>query len=150
MVIECFDYCIIHKEMELIGYVIMSNHIHMIVQSKEGKLSDLVRDFKKFTASTILQKIKNGPESRKEWMLDQFYDAAQTHDRNQNFHFWRYGHHPKEIYTSRFMWSKLDYIHQNPVRAGIVEIASHYLYSSAIDYHTAKKGLLPLKKFECT
>jgi REP element-mobilizing transposase RayT len=34
--------------MVLYGYVIMFNHIHLIVQSKEGRLSDLVRDFKKF------------------------------------------------------------------------------------------------------
>ena len=35
----------------------MSNHIHLIVQSKKGKLSDLIRDFKKFTATKILEKI---------------------------------------------------------------------------------------------
>ena len=48
------------------GYVIMSNHIHLIIQSEEGKLSDLVRDFKKFTAKNILEKIQSEPESRRE------------------------------------------------------------------------------------
>jgi REP element-mobilizing transposase RayT len=57
-VIECFDYCIKNKRMILYSYVIMSNHIHMIVQSNEGKLSDLIRDFKKYTSKTILEKIK--------------------------------------------------------------------------------------------
>ena len=57
-IIECFDYCIKNKGMILYGYVVMSNHIHMIIQSNDGKLSDLLRDFKKFTAKKILDKIK--------------------------------------------------------------------------------------------
>ena len=52
------DYCIKNKGMIVYAYVIMSNHIHMVVQSNDGKLSDLLRDFKKFTATTILDKIK--------------------------------------------------------------------------------------------
>ena len=66
IVIESLDYCIKNKGMLLYGYVIMSNHIHLIIQSEEGKLSDLIRDFKKFTAKNILKKIQNSPESRKE------------------------------------------------------------------------------------
>jgi len=66
IVIDCFDYCIKNKGMILYGYVIMSNHIHLVVQSEEGKLSDLIRDFKKFIAKNILDKIQNIPESRKE------------------------------------------------------------------------------------
>jgi REP element-mobilizing transposase RayT len=71
-VIECLDYCIEQKGMVLYGYVIMSNHIHLIVQSNDGKLSDLIRDFKKFIATKILEKIQIEPESRREWMLERF------------------------------------------------------------------------------
>ena len=45
IVIDCLDYCIKNKGMILYGYVIMGNHIHLIVQSEEGKLSDLKRIF---------------------------------------------------------------------------------------------------------
>jgi hypothetical protein len=44
----------------------MSNHIHLVVQSENGKLSDLIRDFKEFVAKNILEKIKNNPESSRE------------------------------------------------------------------------------------
>ena len=64
--IDCLNYCIANKGMIVYGYVIMSNHIHLIIQSEEGKLSDLVRDFKKFTAKNILEKIQSEPESRRE------------------------------------------------------------------------------------
>ena len=144
-VIECLDFCITNKGMILYGYVIMSNHIHMIVQSDGGKLSDLIRDFKKFTAKTILEKIETEPESRREWMLERFKLATESHSRNKNYQFWQYGNHPEEIYSNNFMWSKLNYIHLNPVRAAIVEKASEYIYSSASNY-VLDKGLLPIEK----
>jgi REP element-mobilizing transposase RayT len=67
----------------------MSNHIHFIVQSKDGKLSDLIRDFKKFTAKTILEKIQFELESRREWMLERFKLATESHSRNKNYQFWQ-------------------------------------------------------------
>lgn len=145
IVVECLDFCIKNKSMIFYGYVIMSNHIHMIVQSDDENLSDLLTDFKKFTTSKIIQKIKSDPESRREWMLERFQLATETHSRNKNYQFWQYGNHPEEIYSNKFMWSKLDYIHLNPVRAGLVEKASHYIYSSASNY-VSDKGLLKIEK----
>ncbi|TRX10942.1 REP-associated tyrosine transposase [Flavobacterium gawalongense] len=144
-IIESLDYCIKNKGMILYGYVIMSNHIHLIIQSQDGKLSDLIRDFKKFTAKNILEKIQVVPESRKEWMLERFKLAAEKHTRNKKYQFWQYGNHPEEIYTNKFMWSKLDYIHLNPIRAGLVEKASQYIYSSASNYIN-DSGLLKIEK----
>ena len=145
VVIESLDYCIQNKGMILFGYVIMSNHIHMIIQSQEATLSDLIRDFKKFTAKSILEKIQNSPESRREWMLERFKLATESHSRNKNYQLWQYGNHPEEVYSNKFMWSKLDYIHLNPVRAGIVEKASNYVYSSASAY-VSDSGLLKIEK----
>ena len=125
----------------------MSNHIHLIIQSKDGKLSDLIRDFKKFVAKSILDKIQNIPESRREWILERFKLAAQCHQRNKDYQFWQYGNHPEEIYTNNFMWSKLDYIHLNPVRAGLVIKASDYVYSSASNY-VDDLGVLTIEKAE--
>jgi REP element-mobilizing transposase RayT len=143
-VIECFDFCIKNKGMILYSYVIMSNHIHMIVQSNDGKLSDLIRDFKKFTAKTILDKIQTEPESRREWMLERFKLATETHSRNKNYQFWQLGNHAEEIYSEKFMWSKIDYIHFNPVRAGIVLKPNDYVYSSASNYVDGK-GILDVE-----
>lgn len=137
-VIDCLNYCVANKGMIVYGYVIMSNHIHMILQSEEGKLSDLVRDFKKFTAKSILDKIQSEPESRREWMLERFQKATESHTRNKNYQFWQYGNHAEEIYTEEFMWSKLDYIHMNPVRSGVVSKIEDYIYSSASNYIEGK------------
>ena len=131
--------------MILYGYVIMTNHIHLIVQSDQGELSDLLRDFKKFTATRILDLIRNSPESRREWILERFHKATFSHNRNKNFQVWQFGNHAEEIYSEKFLWSKLDYIHLNPVRAGIVSRASDYLYSSASNYVYGKGILNELK-----
>tara|TARA_R110000796_G_scaffold250788_2_gene380592 strand:- start:104278 stop:104877 length:600 start_codon:yes stop_codon:yes gene_type:complete len=144
IVINSLEFCIKNKGMILYGYVIMSNHIHLIIQSSNGKLSDLIRDFKKFTAKNILESIQNEPESRREWMLERFKEATETHKRNKDYQFWQYGNHAVEIYSRMFMWSKLDYIHMNPVRAGIVEKASHYKYSSASNY-IENKGIITVE-----
>lgn len=143
IIIECLEFCIKNKGMILYGYVIMSNHLHCIIQSKDGKLSDLVRDFKKFTAKQILEKLQTEPESRKDWILERFGKATETHSRNKNFQVWQYGNHAEEIFSLRFLWDKLNYIHLNPVRAGIVTKANQYIYSSASNYSSGK-GIINL------
>lgn len=138
VVLECLTFCIKNKGMILYSYVIMSNHIHLIIQSEDGKLSDLIRDFKKFTAKTILDKIQTEPESRRDWMLERFKLATETHSRNKNYQFWQLSNHAEEIYSEKFMWSKIDYIHFNPVRAGLVTSPQDYIYSSASNYVNGK------------
>ena len=93
----------------------------------------------------VLHKIITEPESRREWMLERFKLATESHSRNKNYQLWQYGNHPEEIYTNRFIWSKLDYIHLNPVRAGIVSRASAYIYSSASNY-IFDQGLIEITK----
>lgn len=114
------------------------------MQSKDCKISDLIRDFKKFTANQIIKHLQSEPESRRDWILERFAKATESHSRNKNFQVWQYGNHSEEIFTLKFMWDKLNYIHLNPVRAGIVEKAIHYLYSSASNYAFAK-GLIEVE-----
>ncbi len=131
IVINSLDYCIKNKGLRIYAYVIMTNHIHLIARSETGKLSDTIRDFKKFTAISILDAIKNEPESRREWMLHRFaWNAAQT-ATNSNYQVWIHDNHPESVYSLKFFNEKLNYIHQNPVRAGWVELPEEYLYSSA-------------------
>lgn len=61
VIVDCMDFCIREKAMVLYGYVIMSNYIHLVVQSGNGDLSVLLRDFKKFTATKIIEEIKSDP-----------------------------------------------------------------------------------------
>ena len=51
------------------------------------------------------------------------------------YQFWTHENHDVELTSNEMIDSRLDYIHQNPVRAGIVENEADYLYSSARNYH---------------
>lgn len=76
-------------------------------------------------------------------MLGLFKEATKTHSSNKNFQFWQYSNHAVEIYSEKFLWTKLDYLHLNPVRVGLVSKASDYLYSSTSNYVNGK-GLIDL------
>lgn len=134
-VISSLDYCIKHKGLTIFAYVIMTNHIHMICRgSDEYPLSNTLRDLKKFTSKQIIALIQNEPESRRKWMLDVFKTAGENLKRKQKYQVWQPGNLPKEIFTTAFFYQKLEYIHNNPVKALIVENPEDYLFSSARNY----------------
>ncbi|MDR2474118.1 MAG: transposase [Tannerella sp.] len=133
IVVESLSYCQTNKGLILYGFVIMSNHIHLLAQSKTGNMSGFVRDFKHFTSKKIMENIDSAKESRREWlkMIFEYHGRFKPTQTNQ---VWTHQNHAEEIYTSKFIEQKLNYIHENPVRAGWVEQAHEYLYSSAKNY----------------
>lgn len=147
ILLDSIRYCQKEKGMILHAWCFMSNHIHLVIAAKVQHPSDILRDFKKYTSKQLLKAIAEHPaESRKEWMLSIFNKAGQSNSRNSRFQFWRQDNQPKEVFTERFTKQKLDYIHNNPVEAGIVEKAEEYVYSSAKDYYYGKNcGLLELE-----
>jgi REP element-mobilizing transposase RayT len=97
-------------------------------------LKDIIRDFKKYTSRMLINEIKNEPESRREWLLDLFEKAARDHTKNKFYKLWQDGNHAIELYSPYFTWIKVNYIHQNPVKAGLVKEAHFWKYSSASNY----------------
>lgn len=113
----------------------MSNPIHFIVSGRQENLSDVLRDFKKYTSSQLISAIRNTPrESRRYWMLDIFRRQCEMNSRNALYQFWRQDNQPQELYSVVFIFQKTNYIHQNAVEAGLVARPEEYLYSSAKDY----------------
>ena len=145
IVIESLKYCQEMKGLRICGYVIMSNHIHLIVYTEGGhQLSDVLRDFKKFTAVHILKSIEAETESRREWLMYLFRFYAKNTSNTSNHQFWQHDNHPIALWSQKVIWQKLDYVHLNPVRAGIVARPQDYVYSSAGDYYENRKGLLDI------
>ena len=143
IVLESLAYCRKEKGLIICAYVIMSNHIHMIVRADgEITLSEVLRDFKKYTSRQILEAIAKGNESRKEWMLHVFRYYARFHANSRTHQFWLQDNHPIALVSPKVIWQKVDYIHQNPVRAGWVDKAEEYLYSSARNYVFENEGCL--------
>jgi len=134
IVTDSFMYALENKGFQLFAYVIMSNHVHLIANSCAGKLSTTVGDIKKFTSKKIIETIQTIPESRREWLLNQFQFNAKQHSRNKNYQVWTHENHAISLYSPEFIAEKLAYLHQNPVRASIVVNPEDYLYSSARNY----------------
>ena len=145
--IDSMKFCIQNKGLRVHAYVIMSNHIHVIFSAREGyQISDIVRDIKRHTATTIIKDlIKGQGESRSEWMLRLFKYFAKFNANNEKFQLWKKGNKPIELISPKWLNQKLAYIHLNPVRAGIVSKAEHFVYSSA-NYYLNDQGILAVDK----
>jgi REP element-mobilizing transposase RayT len=146
ILIDSLRHCQQEKGLVLYAWCIMSNHVHLLASAKEGSLSDILRDFKKFTSRQIIAAIQhNEQESRKVWMLRIFQQAGEVNTRNSSYQLWRQDNQPKECFSPAFTAQKIDYIHNNPVEAGLVEKPEDYLYSSAKAYRTIEESpLLPV------
>ncbi len=136
IVLQSMKYSMENKSLIVYAYVIMTNHIHCIWQAKNSNLSDIVRDFKKFTSSQIVKMIQSNIESRSEWLKIIFEYHAKFNNNNSFNQVWQNGNRPIELQSPKFFRQKLDYIHLNPVRAGWVKKPEEYLYSSATNYIT--------------
>ncbi|HRG69460.1 MAG TPA: hypothetical protein PLS73_11455 [Saprospiraceae bacterium] len=141
ILIESFNHCRKNKGLQIWAYVIMSNHVHAILSARENNLSDIKRDFKRHTATQILRQIKSVSESRRKWMLHLFKTAAEKHQRNSEFQFWTHENHAIYLETMPFLMQKMAYIHENPIRAGWVEKAEDWLYSSQRNYLSMESAL---------
>ena len=69
----------------------MSNHIHLIIAAKNNNLSEILRDFKKYTSKNILKSISanNNIESRKACMESIFRNKGINNYKNKEIQFWR-------------------------------------------------------------
>ena len=134
IIIDSLDYSRKNKGLEIFSYVIMTNHVHIILRSKIGDLSGIIRDIKKHTAKTIFKTMEEIGESRREWLEMIFKYHAKYNKRSLNKQLWTHENHAVELTDNSMIDSKINYIHQNPVRSGWVEKEFDYLYSSARNF----------------
>ena len=129
IIISSFRFLVEDKRIKLNAFVIMSNHIHLIWQMQPLIHPQHVqRDFMKYTA----QKIKYDLTQHHPAVLERFrVDAA-----DREYQLWERNPLSIELRTDMFYRQKLDYIHWNPVRAGICKLPEEYKYSSALFYET--------------
>lgn len=147
IIIESLNYCVSQKGLIVHAFCIMTNHVHLIIGSKEGNvLAGIVRDMKKYTSYKIIDAIKNNSkESKKEWMLWMFQRAGSKNASNEKYQFWQNGYHPIELDTIFIIDQRLNYVHENPVRAGFVLSAEEYKYSSARNYASLRDCVMQVE-----
>jgi len=145
IIVDSLNYCISNKGLDVFAWCLMSNHIHMVCRANEDyRISDIIRDFKKHTAKAIINQIKTEPESRRDWMLYRFEFAGKFDNRISKYRFWQDTNHAIQLDNNEMIEQKINYTHENPVRAMIVGRQEDYLYSSARDY-SGEKGLVNIQ-----
>ncbi len=129
---KSINFCRAEKGMELFAYCFMPSHVHLIFRSSSSDPSGLIRDFKTYTSKEVVRSIMDNPrESRKEWLLDMFEKAADKKTNVNNYQFWQHHNKPIELWSSKVIRQKIDYIHNNPVASGFVTDPIDWKYSSA-------------------
>ena len=103
---------------KILGYVIMPSHWHWIVtiDRTKGTLSDIMRDIKKYSAWDLMDMLEK--EGRND-LLETFARNAQEYP-DQKRKLWMPRFDDEAIRNREMFKTKLDYIHNNPVSAGLV------------------------------
>ncbi len=142
ILIESIKYCQSNKGLEIYAYVIMPDHFHMVCRSISGNnLSDIFRDLKKYTARSIIKYLKSNTNN----VYSQWLKIFKTNNMNQKssecYKLWQAGFNPKELSSNKVIDQKIEYIHNNPVKSGLVTKPDDYKYSSPRNY-SEKEGVI--------
>ncbi|MFA4880871.1 MAG: transposase [Candidatus Doudnabacteria bacterium] len=128
VIIDSLKYCQQNKGLLLYEYVILTNHIHLITQVKEGfKLSQIISDFKKHTTQEILKLLQ---EDNRKYIFNLIKNSFARKKGYQN-QIWQRENYPEIIVSEEFYLQKANYIHENPVKKEYVLKPEEWIYSSA-------------------
>ena len=133
-----------HKQdFKLLGYVVMPDHVHLILWPfGPATVSEIMRDYKKFTSTRITRQAK--VEQIEAW-TSAFGRAGKETGRSHN-KVWQDSYWDVNIYSERLLRQKLNYLHRNPVRAGLAEKPEDYVYSSYRNYVLGEDWLIEIDR----
>ena len=159
----------------LMGYVIMPDHVHLLLWWDRGErpqlsISKIMQGIKGVTARRIIDlMVANGLEQMlqptprmlastprvlqpplriypptpmtSEQSSSQTQHGVESHRRNLRYRLWQRGFYDFNIYSEEKLLEKLNYVHHNPVRAGLVLSPGDYKWSSYRLYSSESEGL---------
>ena len=127
IIIESLSFLSRSNRVSVYAFVIMSNHMHLIWQIMgENERQDVQRDFLKFTGQQILKILRNEKSPLQDELL--------VNAKDRKFQVWERNSLSIPLWSDRVMSQKLDYIHNNPVKAQLCRCPEDYKYSSASFY----------------
>jgi REP element-mobilizing transposase RayT len=136
IVTDSFNYCISHKQLAVNAYVIMPTHLHAImfdVDFDSERLKHSLDDMRKFTGRQLLDHAGTHlPDA-----FTEVFRARAGKDRQRRF--WQPTQHPVGIFSEKFWKQKMDYLHFNPCRKGLVRDPEDWRFSSALFWETRQR-----------
>ena len=141
IIADSLNYIRVQHWIKLHAFVIMPNHIHIIVRFLEGyTLSDVMREFKKYTARQIIRQYQ--AENNQPALA--FLEQTANHVPDQRYKVWEDGYDARNVFSPEFLGQKLEYIHNNPCQPHweLVEHPEEYPWSSAKHYLLDKPAII--------
>ncbi len=126
--------------LKVYAFVILENHLHLVVKSE-----DMERDISRFKSYTAKHLIRYLSENNVTQILEQLAFYKKAHKGDRAYQFWQEGCHPEWIQNDQMMRQKVEYIHNNPVQRGYIDLPEHWRYSSARNY-AGQAGLIEVCK----
>lgn len=140
IVLDAWRFLQQESRFDIFGYVILENHLHLVARSED--LGRDVQRFKSYSAKEILHYLQAENAAR---LLRQLALFKRSHKTESTYQVWEEGSHPQIIAGEEVLRQKLDYIHQDPVKRGYVDLPEHWRYSSARNY-AGQEGLIGVRK----
>ena len=125
IIVESLKFLVTEGKVSINGFVIMSNHLHIIWQSKgNNSIKKIQTSFIKYTSNGF----------RKELEKDNNLKAYEVNAIDRKYNFWQRDSLSVELFTAAVFNQKLNYIHYNPVKANLCNLPEDYYFSSALFY----------------
>ncbi|MBN1449027.1 MAG: transposase [Bacteroidetes bacterium] len=129
VIVESLKHLTYKQNLHLHGYVLMENHIHLIIRSESPSLH--IAKMKSFTARQLIDAFIK--QARFD-LLQQLQYSKASYKSDRAYQLWQEGSHPIMIQSREMMAQKLLYMHNNPVRRGYVDDSLAWRFSSARNY----------------
>jgi len=133
IIIDSLQFLTLKNKIDVHAFVLMDNHFHLIWRIKEGnKRSDVQRDFLQFAAKQILKNLKDDDL--------ELVEKIEVNLKDRKYQIWQRNSLSIELRSEKVYEQKLNYIHNNPVKAGICILEEEYEFSSAKYYILNEKN----------
>jgi REP element-mobilizing transposase RayT len=137
IITESLNFCIRNKSLGVNAYVIMPTHLHAMLfdtQFDPDRLKHTLDDMRKFTGRQLVDHAARH--------LPKVYAAVfqEQAGKDRQHRFWQPTRHPVGIFSESFWKQKVDYLHYNPCRKGLVTLPEDWRFSSARHWSTGKTG----------
>ena len=137
IVVDNLRYCQNKKGLLIYAWCLMPNHVHMVIQANgKQSLPEILRDFKSYTSKKLIERFKKVNNIRSRHHLSFFRKEVKS-----GYRLWQNHNKPIELWSNHVIDQKINYIHNNPVKAGLVERQTDYELSSAKAF-AGENGLL--------
>jgi len=141
--IEAIELARIKHCVRLWAYVLMPEHVHLMLwpTTRSYSIAAVLTTLKQSVSKRALLFVRARAPKFLEQMADRLPDGAAR------YRFWqRGGGYDRNVTEPTTIWTEIEYIHANPVRRGLCNRPTDWIWSSAIEYESPGQGLLTIDR----